>query len=68
MMIARIYGLLWLLTATAGGILYLTGSFSAVVTMIFGFIVHALAGAALLVVFPAMLTERVSSGREARQS
>ena len=58
-MIARVYLLLCLLAATAGVGLYLTDSFGGPVTMIFGFIVSVLAGAALLVVFPAMMSERV---------
>lgn len=64
MMIARIYGLLWLFAAFVGGGLYLTDSFNTVTSMIFGFIVAGLAGAALLVVFPAVMTERVSSGQQ----
>lgn len=66
MRIARIYGLLWLLAAVAGVGLYLTGSFNPATSMIFGFLVSILAGASLLVVFPAVMSERVSSGREAR--
>ena len=59
MMIARVYFLLCLLAGVAGVGLYLTGLFSTAVTMIFGFIVSVLAGAALLIVFPAMMSERV---------
>lgn len=68
MLIVRIYVFLWLLAALAGGILYLTGAFGGLITVIYGFIVHALAGAALLVVLPVMITERVATGRQARQS
>lgn len=68
MMIVRIYGLLWVLAAIVGGVLYLSDSFNAITSIIFGFIVAALAGAALLVVFPVVMTKRVSSGREAGQS
>ena len=58
-MIARVYLLFCLLAAIAGVGLYLTDSFGGTVTMIFGFIVSVLAGAALLVVFPATMSERV---------
>lgn len=68
MLIAKIYGLLWLITAAVGGVLYSTDSFSGLISIAFGFIVAALGGAAILVAFPAMMTERVSSRREARQS
>ena len=60
-MIARVYVLLCLFAGGAGAGLYLTDSFNTIVLMIFGFFVSILAGAALLVVFPAMLSERVSS-------
>ncbi|HEY8560382.1 MAG TPA: hypothetical protein VIL74_08385 [Pyrinomonadaceae bacterium] len=58
---AKIYGLLWLSVAAAAGVFYLTGSFNTAVTLIFGFIVSVLAGAGMLAVFPAVMTERVSS-------
>jgi len=58
-MAARVYFVLCLLAAVAGSGLYLGGLFSAAVTMIFGFIISVLARAALLVVFPAMLSEGV---------
>jgi hypothetical protein len=63
MMVARIYGLLWILAAIVGGALYLTDSFSLASSMILVFFVSVLGGAALLVVYPAMLSERVSSGQ-----
>ncbi len=62
MLTAKIYGLLWLFVAAAAGVFYLTGSFDSATTLVFGFIVSVLAGAGLLVVFPAVMTERVSSG------
>lgn len=65
MLLARIYGFLWLLAAFVGGGLYLSDSFNAVTSIIFGFSVALLAGAGLLVVFPAMMSDRVSSERKA---
>ena len=60
MMIARVYGLLWLLAAALGAGLYLTDSFDTTSSTVFGFFVSVLTGSALLVVFPAMMSERVS--------
>ncbi|MDQ3750034.1 MAG: hypothetical protein M3367_13645 [Acidobacteriota bacterium] len=65
MLIARIYGLLCLLVAAAAVAVYLTGSFTIATTVILGFIASVLAGAGMLVVYPALLTERVSSRRSA---
>jgi hypothetical protein len=62
MFIARIYGFLWLFVAATAGVFYLTGSFNPAVTLVFGFIVSVLAGAGMLAVYPAVMTERVSSG------
>lgn len=60
MMIARIYGLMWLFVAAIAGALYLTDSFTFAATMILGFTTSVLAGAGLLVVYPVLMTERVS--------
>ena len=60
MLVARIYGLIWLFTAIAGALLYFTDSFNTATTMLYGFIVSTLAGAGLLVVFPVVMTERHS--------
>jgi hypothetical protein len=62
MFAARTYGLLWLFAAVAGGLLYLTNSFGLTATMVYGFAVSVLAGAGILVVYPALLHERVSAG------
>ena len=60
MLMARKYGLLWLFVAAAAGVFYLTGSFNPAVTLGFGFIVSVLAGAGMLAVYPAVMSERVS--------
>jgi hypothetical protein len=60
MLVARIYGLIWLLVAAAGALLYFTDSFNTATTILYGFIVSTLAGAGLLAVFPAVMTERHS--------
>jgi cytochrome c oxidase subunit IV len=60
MLVARIYGLIWLFVATVGAVLYFTDSFSMAMTILYGFIVSTLAGAGLLAVFPAVMTERHS--------
>lgn len=68
MLIARIYALLWLFAAVLGGTLYLTDSFNTMTSIVFGFIVAALGGSALLVVFPVLMHERVASERKVRHS
>lgn len=45
--------------------LYVTDSFTFAATMILGFTASVLAGAGMLVVYPAVMTERVSSERNA---
>lgn len=60
MKIARIYGYLWILVAMAGGVLWLTNSFTTASSLVLGFVASTLAGAALLVVFPAMMSEQLS--------
>ena len=65
MLIARIYALSWILVVGAVGVLHVTDSFTYGTAMILGFVASILAGAGLLVVYPAMLTERFSSGRKA---
>lgn len=65
MLLARIYGQSWVLIAAVAGAFYLTDSFTYGLTMILGFIASVLAGAGLLAVYPAMMTEDVSSGRNA---
>ena len=64
MLIARIYGLLWLLVMAAAVTVYLTGSFNFATTMILGFIASVLAGAGMLAVYPALMTEDVSSTKQ----
>ena len=68
MLVARIYGLIWLIAAAAGAILFFTNSFSPAASIVFGFIVSVLTGAALLVVFPAVMTERHSPAQAARKT
>lgn len=68
MLVARIYGLIWLLVAAAGGVLYVTESFNTATTILYGFIVSTLAGAGLLTVFPAVMTERHSPVYEVQKS
>jgi hypothetical protein len=63
MVIARIYILFWALALVAGAVLYLTDSLSSTTVLALGFTVHALAGAGLLVVFPAVIAEHVSLER-----
>lgn len=67
MLVARIYGLIWLFMAAIGAVLYFTGSFNSAATIIYGFIVSILGGAALLVVFPVLMTERHSPAYQARK-
>jgi hypothetical protein len=64
MLAARIYGLLWLLVMAAAAAVYLTDSFSFETTMILGFIASILAGTGILTVYPALMTEAVSSERK----
>lgn len=63
MLIARIYGLMWILVVAAAVALYLTSSFSFGMTMILGFTASVLAGAGMLVVYPALMTEDIASER-----
>ena len=65
MRIAKIYGLMCLLVTAVAVTLYLTDYFNFATTMILGFIASVLAGAGLLVVYPAVMTEDISSGRKA---
>lgn len=64
MLSAKIYGVIWLLFAAIAGVLYLTDSFTFTVSMILGFIASVLGGSGILVVYPIMLTERVSLWRK----
>lgn len=68
MFIAKIYGLMWLFAAAAGGVLYLTDSFNPATWIGYGFIVAFLGGAGLLSVFPAVMTERHSPVHLARKA
>jgi hypothetical protein len=58
MLVARIYGLMWLLAAALGSVLYVTNSFNTATSLIFGFIIALLGGAGILAVFPAVMAER----------
>jgi hypothetical protein len=64
MMIARIYGLMWVLIAAVAGVLYLTDSFTFAAIMVLGFIASVLTGAGMLTIYPALMKEDVSSGRK----
>jgi hypothetical protein len=64
MLVARVYGVSFILVAGAIGILYVTDSFTFGTSMVLGFIASVLAGAGLLVVYPALMTERVSLERK----
>ena len=65
MLLARIYGLMCLLVMAGAVTVYLTDSFNFATTMILGFIASVLAGTGILTVYPALMTEDVSSGRKA---
>jgi hypothetical protein len=62
MRVAKLYGLLWAVAAFAITGLYLTDSFNTTTSIILGFFVSVLAGSGLLVVYPALMTERVAAG------
>ena len=68
MLVARIYGLIWLFVATAGAVLYFTDSFNTATTTLYGFIVSLLAGAGMLAVYPAVMTERHSPALRRRKA
>ena len=59
MKLAKVYGLMWLLAGLVGGGLYSTNSFDTTSSLVYGFTISVLTGASLLVVFPAMMSERV---------
>ena len=58
-MLIRIYGLLWMLAALLGAAMFLTNLYGAATTLFLGFFVHALAGAAVLVLLPATITKSI---------
>lgn len=57
MLVARIYGLMWLFAAAVGAVLYLTDSFNATMVILYNLIVLTLAGAGLIAVFLAVIVE-----------
>lgn len=61
MRVAKIYGLMCLLVTAGAVTVYLTGSFNFATTMILGFLASVLAGTGMLVVYPALMSEEVSS-------
>ena len=67
MMVARIYALMCLLVMAGAVAMYLTDSFNFATTIVLGFIASVLTGAGLLVVYPALMTEDVSSMRKASE-
>ena len=62
MRLTRLYGFLWMVAAVATTGLYLTDSFNTTTSITLGFFVSVLTGAGLLVVYPALMTERVAAG------
>jgi hypothetical protein len=51
-MVAKIYGLIWLLTIAAGGLLYFTGTFNELTLTVYGFALSTLVFAGLVGVLP----------------
>jgi hypothetical protein len=68
MKIGSLYGFFWLVAAVAFAALYLTGSFNYATTMIFGFSVSILAGAAPLMVFPLMMSSQMAKARATQRN
>lgn len=68
MLVARIYGLIWLFVAAVGAVLYFTDSFNTAATVLYGFTVSSLAGAGMLAVYPAVMTERHSPALQRRKA
>ena len=66
MKITITYAILWLTALLAGIALYLTDSFNYATTMVFGFSVSVIAGAAPLVVFPLMMSLQMAEARGIR--
>lgn len=67
MLVAKIYGLIWVFAAALGTVLFVTDSFSPAMTIIYGFIIAFLGGTALLVVFPVLMSERHAPAYQARK-
>lgn len=65
MLAARIYVAMSLLVLAGAATVHLTESFSFGTTVILGFVASILAGTGMLAVFPAVMTEEVSSRRAA---
>jgi Mg/Co/Ni transporter MgtE len=65
MLVARIYGWMWLLLAAVAVTVYLNDSMNFQWTMGLGFIASVLAGAGSLALSPVLMAEENSSGRNA---
>lgn len=63
MLLAKIYAVSWVLVAGMIGIFYFTDSFTYASAIVLGFITSILGGAGLLVVYPVLMSEDVSSER-----
>lgn len=63
MLIAKFYGLMWLVVAGAAGLLYAAGAFTFGATITLGFLASVLAGAGMLAVYPALMNEDIRSQR-----
>ena len=63
MMIARIYGLVWLLAAAAAVGGYLTGFSNELTLTIFGFVFTTLAFLGVIAVLPALMKDHYSTSR-----
>jgi hypothetical protein len=59
-MLTRIYGLMWLLTALAMGIFFITGNLGATALVVFGFIIFGLLYMGLISVLPFWATHDTS--------
>lgn len=66
MLFARFYGLMSLAFAALIALFYFAGAFTNGLAIAVGFVASVLAGAFLLVVYPAMLSEKVHEWRLAR--
>ena len=59
-MVVMIYALIWLLTAAAAGILFLTGNFSGTTQIVYGFILSTLVFMGMTAVLPWWVDRRYS--------
>lgn len=59
-MLIIIYALVWILVATAAGILFVTGNFNEMTMTVFGFLISALFFTGLVAVLPWWVDKRYS--------